>query len=112
MDICIFAERPLNRNGVIVSVKPIGGLRMIDKGQADDKIIATLVGDDIYSQWQDLSDMPEALLRRLRHYFLTYKEMPGGGERRVEIAEVYDRAEALATIQVSMQDYRILLGGR
>jgi len=119
MDICVFAERPLNQNGVIITVKPIGGFRMIDKGQADDKIIATLVGDDVYSSWNDIGEIPEALLKRLKHYFLTYKEMPtssgpdsngsGTNDKRVQIAEIYDRKEALETIKLSMADYKDLI---
>ena len=31
------------------------GLRMIDKNQADDKIIAVLKGDPVYGNWKDFS---------------------------------------------------------
>ena len=52
------------------------------------------------------------MVNRLKHYFLTYKQIPGEGKRKVEIAEVYDRPEALEVIRRSMKDYQRLYGVR
>jgi inorganic pyrophosphatase len=95
---------------VLVEAIPIGGLRMIDGSQADDKIIAVLQGDSVYGSWTDIKDVPKALIDRLRHYFLTYKQMPDTPQPPVEIAEIYDRAEALETIRKSFEDYRARFG--
>jgi inorganic pyrophosphatase len=46
------------------------------------------------------------LIDRLKHYFLSYKQLPGEAPRRVEIADVYDRAEAQDVIKRSFRDYR------
>ncbi len=46
------------------------------------------------------------MVERLQHYFLTYKQLPQESPRRVEIADVYDRATALETIRASVEDYR------
>jgi inorganic pyrophosphatase len=53
-----------------------------------------------------MSDCPSALVDRLRHYFLTYKEPPGAAEHRVEITHVYNRQEAYEVIQRSQEDYK------
>ena len=53
---------------------------------------------------RDLSDCPAPLVERLQHYFLTYKLRPGSTQP-VQIAEVYDRAEALNVISLSVTDY-------
>ena len=63
-----------------LQAKPIGGLRMIDGQQADDKIIAVLEADLAYGHIKDISECPKALVDRLKHYFLSYKQLPG--ERR------------------------------
>ena len=110
MDICVLTERPASHASFLVRAKPIGGLRMIDGREADDKIIAVLEKDVSYGHIGDLGDAPSGLVERLQHYFLTYKQLPQESPRRVEIAEVYDRAAALETIRRSLEDYRALYG--
>jgi len=83
---------------------------MLDGNQADDKIIAVLYGDATYGAWQDVSDVPTPLLDRLRHYFLTYKQLPDATQHSVEIAEIYPRDEALEVIRSSVDDYQALYG--
>jgi inorganic pyrophosphatase len=50
------------------------------------------------------------LIDRLKHYFLSYKQFPGEAPRRVEIVDVYDRAEATDVIARSLRDYREKFG--
>ncbi len=110
MDVCVLTEKPIQHGAVLVEAVPIGGLRMLDGHQADDKIIAVLKGDSVYGGWKNLSDIPQLMIDRLRHYFLTYKQMPDAPAPPVEIAEVYDQAEALETIKQSIEDYRAKYG--
>ena len=106
LDICVLTERPAAHGDFIVRAVPIGGLRMIDGDEADDKIIAVLESDVTYGQIRDISDAPAGLIDRLQHYFLTYKQSPKEGSRRVEIVEVYDREVAAEVIRCSIEDYR------
>jgi inorganic pyrophosphatase len=110
IDICVLTEKPIQHGAVLVEAIPIGGMRMIDGNQADDKIIAVLKGDSVYGGWKNISDMTQPLLDRLRHYFLTYKAMPDSPTPPVEIAEIYDAAEARETIRKSVEDYRAKYG--
>jgi len=105
LDILVLTERNITQGDLLVPAIPIGGFRMIDGGEADDKIIAVLKGDEIYSKWQDLKDCPDNIVDRLKHYFLTYKEMPGQGNRKTEIAAVYGKEEAHQVIKKSQEDY-------
>jgi len=57
-----------------------------------------------------IDQCPKALVDRLKHYFLSYKQLPGDAPRRVEIVDVYDRAEALDVITRSISDYQTLFG--
>jgi inorganic pyrophosphatase len=113
MDICVLTERPITHGDILVRAQPIGGLRMIDGNEADDKVIAVLEQDAVYGALNDIADCPPALVERLRHYFLTYKQSPegdykqspDGGVRKVEITHVYGRDEAHAVIRRSQLDY-------
>lgn len=110
MDICVLTERPAAHANFLVRARPVGGLRMIDGNEADDKIIAVMENDVAYGHIEDLSQAPPGLIDRLQHYFLTYKQLPQDSPRRVEIADVYDREAALETIDRSIQDYRARYG--
>lgn len=108
MDICVLTEKSITSGNLLVRAVPIGGFRMIDGEEADDKILAVLESDLVYGEMQHVAQCPRAMVDRLKHYFLTYKQIPGEGKRRVEIAEVYDRPEALEVIRRSMKDYQRL----
>lgn len=106
MDICVLTEKVIGHSNLFVRARPIGGLRMIDGQEADDKIIAVLADDIAFGHIADIQDCPRGLVDRLKHYFLSYKQLPQEAPRRVEIADVYNRAEALEAIKRSLQDYR------
>ena len=78
---------------------------MIDNNQADDKLIAVMNNDALYEDYRDVSDLPRKVVDRLRHYFLTYKDLPGN-PADVEITHVYGRAEAMDLIARSIEDYQ------
>ena len=104
IDICIITEKQIQHGEVLAKAIPIGGIRMVDQNQADDKIIAVLFEDGLSGHWRDIYECPKNMIERLRHYFLTYKDMPGR-ERRVGVAEVYGAEEARAVIGASREDY-------
>ena len=104
MDICVLTEKDLSHGDLLVDAIPIGGFRMIDGNQADDKIIAVLKNDTVYGHIINLADLPKIVIQRLEHYFLTYKDMPGE-DRKTEISHVYGREEALTVIQLAIKDY-------
>ena len=110
MDICVLTEKAFTHGDFFVRARPIGGLRMIDGQEADDKIIAVLESDVAYGHFKDISECPKGLIDRLKHYFLSYKQLPGDAPRRVEIADVYDRTEAIEVIERSLRDYRARYG--
>jgi inorganic pyrophosphatase len=110
LDICILTEKSISHGNFLCSARPIGGLRMIDGNEADDKIIAILEADIAYGHMRDISDCPVGVIDRLKHYFLSYKQRPDDPKRKVSIAHVYDRAEALEVIQRSIADYRQTFG--
>lgn len=105
LDICVISERPINHAEVLLSARVVGGLRLIDRGEADDKIVAVLEGDYIWGQAQCLKDVPQALIERLEHYFTTYKIVPGE-PASIRVAGTYGYQEAAAVIEAAMADYK------
>jgi inorganic pyrophosphatase len=110
MDICVISERAINRAEVILNARVVGGLQMIDQGEADDKIIAVLENDFVWANVQDISDLPDILVERLRHYFGTYKLIPGQ-ENETFIETIFGRDHALKLIEAAMADYDEEYGG-
>lgn len=106
LDICVVTERNIPHGNLILDAVPLGGLRMIDGEEADDKIIAVLSGDASFGQMQNITELPKHMLDRLSHYFLTYKEKPFSDKKsECEITHIYGRDEASEVIQRSMKDY-------
>lgn len=104
LDICILTEKTIAHGDILVQARPIGGFRMIDGNEADDKIVAVLNNDAVYGEYKDLSDCSLMVINRLKHYFLTYKDLPGW-KRDAEITHTYGIEEAHEVIKRSMDDY-------
>jgi inorganic pyrophosphatase len=112
LDVCVLTERSISHGDIIASVKPIGGFRMLDGDEADDKIIAVLRNDATYRAYNDIAELPHIVVDRLKHYFLTYKDMPAEDrdseqrQRKVEIVATYGREESYEVIRRSLEDYK------
>jgi inorganic pyrophosphatase len=104
LDICVFSERAITRGEVIVRSRVLGGLQMVDGGEADDKIVAVLDNDYVWGDARDITDLPPVLIERLQHYFLTYK-LVGGEPPTAHIDEVYGVDRALGVVQAAIDDY-------
>jgi inorganic pyrophosphatase len=109
LDICVFSERPVARAEVLLTAKVVGGLRMVDHGEADDKIVAVLENDNVWGAAEDIADLPPILIERLRHYFTTYKLVPGEAPS-VTIEAVYGRETACQVVLASIEDYKESFG--
>ncbi|MFT5484079.1 MAG: inorganic pyrophosphatase [Halieaceae bacterium] len=105
LDICVFSERHITRADILLAARVVGGIQMIDDGEADDKIIAVLDGDNIWGDVKDITDLPDIKTERLQHYFSTYKMIPGR-DTKVKVDYVYGRDEALKVIEAAMMDYQ------
>ena len=80
-----------------------------DGGEADDKIIAVLENDPLWSKVEDVADLPEAFVDRLRHYFLTYKLAPENTPE-ISIGPAYGSGHAHAVVKAAMEDYNLRFG--
>lgn len=110
LDICVLSERPINRAEIILRAKVVGGIQLVDGEEADDKIIAVLANDHVWARAENISDLPEAMVARLEHYFLTYKGM-SSEKPVVSVESIYEAAHAHRVITASMADYDDEFGG-
>ena len=83
---------------------------MVDQNEADDKIIAVLKDDATYGSWTDIAQVPQPVLDRMSHYFLSYKQAPGSIASSCEITHTYGRDEAHEVIRRSLSDYQTRFG--
>ncbi len=109
LDICVMTEKIVPHGDILLQAKPIGGLRLLDSGEADDKIIAVLDGDALYGHWSNVGDFPPAVIKRLEHFFLTYKQMPGGSDQKCTLETIYGKDEAHEVIRLAHADYNELI---
>jgi len=105
IDICILTEKDIVHGDILARARPIGGFRMIDGNESDDKLVAVLNNDAMYQDYKDISDLPDTVVDRLKHYFLTYKDLPGN-PRDVEITDVFPKEDAYEIINRSTVDYQ------
>jgi inorganic pyrophosphatase len=82
----------------------VGGMKLIDRGEADDKIIGVLEGDFVWDHVKDISQLAPVLVERIEHYFATYKWVPGE-PNKLKITGKYGYAHAAEVIQAASDDY-------
>jgi inorganic pyrophosphatase len=110
LDVCVLTDRSIARGEILLDARPVGGLRMVEGGEADDKIIAVLLGDPTFGTLTDVDELPRAVIDRLRHYFLTYKAIPGEAAPSITVDPLYDARVARAIIDAARLDYRKRFG--
>ncbi len=107
----MLSERPITRSEIIVPARVVGGLQLLDRGEADDKIIAVLEGDFVWGGATEIADLPPIMVERLQHYFPTYKLVPGAPPQ-ITVQRVYGVEHAARVVEASVADYQALLAGQ
>lgn len=102
VDVLVLSDKTVFPGTVIPAV-PIGMLEMEDEEGIDTKIIAvpTLKVDPDYGIWKDISEVPEAIKDKMKHFFEHYKELEPG--KWVKIKDWKNKAAALEDIKKGLQ---------
>lgn len=108
LDICVLSERPITRSEIIIPTRVVGGIQILDRGEADDKLIGVLEGDFVWSSVSDIADLPAILIERIQHYFSTYKLVPGK-DNQMKVQQVYGVEHAARVINAAQADYAELV---
>lgn len=91
----------------IVPAKVIGVMRMLDNGEADDKIIAVSAGDPSVNHLNDITEMPDHFVAELRNFFEDYKKLEN---KTVVVEEFLNRETALQILEDSFKMYQECIG--
>lgn len=76
LDILVMVNAP-TFSGCVIEARPIGMFKMIDRGEADYKILAVPATDPNFNDYHDLSDVPNHFPNEVMHFFMTYKQLEG-----------------------------------
>jgi inorganic pyrophosphatase len=93
----------------IVEAKVIGVMRMLDNGEADDKIIAVAAGDPSVSHIQDISELPAHFISEMRSFFEDYKKLEN---KTVVVEDFLNRTTAMKILQDSFKLYQEHFGNK
>jgi len=93
LDVIVFMQTAVAPNSFL-RCKPIGVMRMIDEGEADDKIICVHVDDPIYKNINSLSDIPQHRLQEIKLFFEDYKKL----EKKVVEVKGYEGVDVAKKI--------------
>ena len=88
--------------GCQIEARPIGVLKMLDKGEPDDKILAVPASDPFHNEYFDIADLPQHYLAEIEHFFHIYKDLEG---KRVTILGWEKSEVAMQVIQHSIELY-------
>lgn len=91
----------------LAKVRPVGLLRMNDRGEGDDKIICILPSDPSVVHISDIDQVPFSLKEEIKHFFQQYTSLEG---KAVKVDNFYDKIEALKTIEASLVRYQTKFG--
>jgi inorganic pyrophosphatase len=105
LDALVYTRTPL-QPGTVITCRPIGYLKMVDGGEADEKVIAvpTSKADPTYDNVKTLSDLPAIEVQRIEKFFANYKNLPVGG--KVVLLNGFEQVDATkALIKTSISGF-------
>lgn len=101
MDVLVMMNEP-TFPGCVIEVRPVAMLKLIDKGDSDDKVLAVPVNDPYFSNVHDIGDVPPHFIKEIEHFFMVYKQLEN---KKMESHGWVGAAEAKEAIRFSLNHY-------
>ena len=101
LDVFVLCSQPIAQN-CLVRCYPIGAVKMIDREENDEKIIAIPFGDPQWHDIKDISDLPSHIMNELRHFLEVYKALEN---KKVVVQETGGKDFAIDIIKDAMRRY-------
>lgn len=108
MDVIVITTNPIPP-GILVTVRPVGLMKMTDGGESDDKVIAVPIEDIRFDELQDLEGVAKHKLRELQHFFEQNKKLKKKPVE-IEVHGFFPKKDALKAIERSMELYNQKFG--
>lgn len=101
IDVIIYNTDPI-LPGAVISVRPIGVMKMEDDGDKDEKIIAVPSKHitSLYDSIKSYEDVPSIFLQKVEHFFKHYKDLESGKWTKLDGWEGIDSAHALISAAI------------
>lgn len=93
----------------IVPAKVLGVMRMLDQGEADDKIIAVALNDMSWNHYNDISELPSHFKKEIKNFFEDYKKLEN---KTVKVEDFLDKKVAIEIVNKAIADYKEKFGGK
>ena len=86
----------------IMHAKPIGVMKMVDQGEADDKIIAVHAHDPEFNHYNSIHELPPHRIQEIRRFFEDYKILE---KKKVVVEDFFDVDVAKSIVESAMAFY-------
>ena len=102
LDVLVLTHFPVVP-GVLLHVRPLGGIAMLDNDEHDDKIICVLHNDRTFEDVKCVSDLPEVAQQEIEEFFRVYKRLE---HKKVDVRERISQAQAVKIIEHAIAQYK------
>ena len=103
LDVLVLCSEPINPM-TLVRCYPVGVIKMLDNGRADEKIIAIPFSDPTYNVYRSIFALPKHVQDEMRHFFSVYKTLEK--KETVVDGEVMDAEEAAKIVAKTIENYK------
>jgi inorganic pyrophosphatase len=108
LDVLVLMTIPVF-TGCLVDCRPIGLFHLVDRGAADEKVLAVPLADPYTGGFRDLQDIPGHRLKEIEHFFRVYKDLEGA---RTEPKGFEGAAAARSAVVRAVELYGAKFGAR